>query len=121
VKTRRSFVALVLLFALLPATAVAKKKKGAITGHVVDAKGQGLEGATVVIGGGDDDIGALITTAEGFFSQELLDPGKYSLVVYWADAKVTCESITVTAGAKVTLRIPIPDGDASVKLDCTEK
>jgi len=106
---------LILLFAALIGACWAQGTQGGITGHVSDATGASISGATVhVTNTATNDSVDVTSTEAGDYSAHGLIPGVYQVTVTKAGFKTAVEkSVTVSTATTSTLNIVLGVGTSS--------
>ncbi|MEP6900866.1 MAG: carboxypeptidase regulatory-like domain-containing protein [Actinomycetota bacterium] len=97
---------------LLSLTIIGQTNKGGITGTVTDSKGEPVAGATVTVTNtGTNQSVVLITSSEGSFSANTLDPVTYSVKVEAANFKKTLvEKVKVDTSTVSTVNVMLEAG-----------
>jgi hypothetical protein len=100
---------------LLSLTVIGQTNKGGITGTVTDSKGEPVAGATVTItNAGTNQATVVITTSEGSFSANSLDPVTYSVKVEAANFKKTLvDNVKVDTSTVATINVMLEAGTIS--------
>src|SRR3982751_68141 len=81
---------LILLLSLLSLTIIGQTNKGGISGTVTDSKGSPIAGASVTITNkGTNQATTLVTSEEGAYTLNTLDPVVYNVSVEAANFKKT--------------------------------
>jgi len=109
---------LVLMFSLLAMPARAQETRGNISGTVRDSTGV-IPGASVTVTNIDTGQSQTLTTsAGGFYSAPLLNPGKYTVSVSMPSYKpLTNSGITLTVGQQLVIDATIEPGAVTEKVD----
>src|SRR5579859_7823802 len=103
----RTFVLVAAFVALLTGPIHGQSVNGSIQGTVVDQSGAVLPGVTVTVTNASTGVNrSAVTDGTGTFRAELLPVGVYSVAAELAGFTAPkAESVTVTVGATLTLRV----------------
>lgn len=99
----------------------AQERFGGLTGTVTDASGGVLPGATVTITNKSSGaIRAVVTTDDGLYVVQDLDPGRYALVMELAGfAKAEFPDVAITLGKTIKIDAQLKVGDISEVVQVT--
>src|ERR1700742_3832400 len=93
--------------------------KGTIGGTITDAAGAAIPGATITATG-QTGTRAAITSEDGIFRIENLDPGTYSVRVEQTGFKAAlANNVTVYVGRESTLNLKLEPGEITATVDVT--
>jgi hypothetical protein len=107
------YVLSVLCLALAPTRAAAQSQatSGEVTGHVTDAQGGVLPGATVTLTNPENGYSRTVNTGgEGFYDVPLLPPGTYDITYSMTGLESVKRKAAVTVGSTLTLNVTLQVG-----------
>ena len=107
------YVLSVLCLALAPTRAWAQSQatSGEVTGHVTDAQGGVLPGATVTLTNPENGYSRTVNTGgEGFYDVPLLPPGTYDITYSMTGLESVKRKAAVTVGSTLTLNVTLQVG-----------
>ena len=109
------FTRIFIFILLLTATIIGQTNKGGITGTVTDAKGAPIPGATVTVtNAGTNQKVVIVTSDEGSFSANTLDPVVYNVAVEATSfKKALVEKVKVDTATVSTVNVMLEAGNIS--------
>src|SRR5215203_2786334 len=112
---------LIMMVSLPALPAAAQETRGNINGTVQDSSGV-IPGATVTITAVDTgQTQTLVTNGTGYFEAPLLQAGSYRVTVDMQGFKGTTQSVVLSVGQALTLKLTLEVGTISERVDVTAK